>query len=167
VDNLNWERAWPRSIVHGDAMDTDDTARRAVLTSRIRTAAQLEQFWRALLEPLGFGQRTLWVQLLAEDGLPIPQTIQIDDVPLEQEPAMCRSLMEICSTVLEENAPDGSVAVLLSRPGRDGMREDDRCWARDLTEAGAELGVNLWPVHLANDLRLQVFAPDDLLPLTA
>jgi hypothetical protein len=136
-------------------MVTDEAARRAAMTTQVRTAPELEQLWRALLEPLG-------LQLLAEDGLPAPQIIQIDDVPLEPDDRACRSLMGICSQVLEENAPGGSVAILLSRPGRDGMRDDDRRWARHLTAAGADASVDLWPVHLANDSRLLVFAPDDL-----
>jgi hypothetical protein len=144
-------------------MVTDEAARRAAMTTQVRTAPELEQLWRALLEPLGFGRRTLWLQLLAEDGLPAPQIIQIDDVPLEPDDRACRSLMGICSQVLEENAPGGSVAILLSRPGRDGMRDDDRRWARDLTAAGADASVDLWPVHFANDSRLLVFALDDLM----
>ena len=56
----------------------------------------------------------------------------------------------------------GAVALLYTRPGVDTMNGDDRSWARSLTVAARAAGIDLWPVHFANDEELRVFAPDDL-----
>lgn len=57
---------------------------------------------------------------------------------------------------------DGSLAILLSRPGGEPMTDDDRSWARTLSRSARARGVSLWPVHLATDAELVVFAPDDM-----
>ena len=94
------------------------------------------------------------------------QLTQIEDIPRRAESKMCDSLLEMCRYVVGRNGAGGSVAMLLTRPGRDAMDDADRSWARCLTAAADHLSVSMWPVHFANDLELRVFAPDDLLAIT-
>jgi hypothetical protein len=76
---------------------------------------------------------------------------------------MCEPLLEICEDIVGRCGAGGSVAFLLTRPGRNPMNNADRTWARGLTSATEQLGVSMRPVHFANDVELRVFTPDDLL----
>jgi hypothetical protein len=90
------------------------------------------------------------------------QLTQIEDIPRWADPTLCESLLELSGHIVGRNCAGGSVAMLLTRPGRNPMEDADRSWARSLTSAAEQYGVSMWPVHFANDVELRVFAPDDL-----
>lgn len=134
----------------------------------VRTQHHLYMHWRALMGPLGFSERLLWLSLLDDGGFQTPVLTQIADLPAHPDDDLLARLMEVCSEVLRAQAPGGSVALLLSRPGRAPMSESDRAWARGLMSAAERAGVPMRPIHLANDEELRVFADDDLVvPRTA
>ncbi len=135
--------------------------RRPEDTPPIRTQADLWRHWRSLMGPLGFSERLLWILFLQADGRVTPVLQQICDLPTLPEPRLVDSLMQILQRVCEDLG-NGSVAVLLSRPGPAGITAAERTWARRLSDAGTAGGVALWPVHLANDHELVVVSPDDL-----
>jgi hypothetical protein len=112
--------------------------------------------------PLGFGRPRLWIAFLARDNMMSAQLTQIEDIPGSADAHMCGSLLEMCRHIVGRNGVGGSVAMLLTRPGRNPLDDADRSWARCLTSAAEQLGVSMWPVHFANDVELRVFAPDDL-----
>jgi hypothetical protein len=112
--------------------------------------------------PLGFGQSCIWIAFLAPDNMMSAQLTQIEEIPRSADPAMCRPLLEMCRHIIGREGAGGSVAFLLTRPGRQPMDDADRSWACGLTSAAQHLGVSMWPVHFANDVELRVFAPDDL-----
>jgi hypothetical protein len=128
----------------------------------IRNSGDLCLRWRALMGPLGFGRPRLWIAFLEPDNMMSAQLTQIEDIPRRADTKMCGSLLEMCRYVVGRNGAGGSVAMLLTRPGRNAMDDADRSWARCLTAAADHLSVSMWPVHFANDLELRVFAPDDL-----
>ena len=128
----------------------------------IRNPKDLCLHWRALMGPLGFGQPRLWIGLIRPDDMMSPQLIQIEEIPRSADAKMCEPLLEMCQYIVGRDGSGGSVAFLLTRPGRSPMNDADRSWARGLTSAAHELGVSMWPVHFANDVELRVFAPDDL-----
>lgn len=64
------------------------------------------------------------------------------------------NLMIGLSVLLEDFDPETSVALLLTRPGRDAVSADDRRWAEALTTAADRVGVPLEPVFRANDVRI-------------
>jgi hypothetical protein len=128
----------------------------------IRNSDELCQRWRALMGPLGFGRPRLWIAFLGRDNMMSPQLTQIEDIPGRGNAQMCGSLLEMCRYIVGRNGVGGSVAMLLTRPGRNPMDDADRSWARCLTSAAEQLRVLMWPVHFANDVELRVFAPDDL-----
>ena len=130
----------------------------------IRNSDDLCLRWRALMGPLGFGRPRLWIAFLEPDNMMGAQLTQIEDIPRTADSKMCDSLLEMCRHVVGPNGVSGSVAMLLTRPGRHAMDDADRSWARCLTAAADHLGVSIWPVHFANDVELRVFAADDLVP---
>ncbi len=134
----------------------------------VRTQHHLYLHWRALMGPLGFSERLVWVSLLDDGGFQTPVLTQIADLPAHPDDEMLARLMGAFSEVLHTHAEGGSVALLLSRPGRAPMTESDRAWARGLMSAAERAGVPMRPIHLANDEELRVFADDDLVvPRTA
>jgi hypothetical protein len=134
----------------------------------IRTQHHLYRHWRALMGELGFSERLLWCAFIDAGGFMTPVLSQIADVPLFPDDRFVANLIGIFDTVLREEVSGGSVAVLLSRPGRAYVTDSDRAWGRELTAAAERAGVSMRPVHLANDEDLRVLAGDDLiLPRTA
>ena len=127
----------------------------------IRNAEDLCLHWQALMGPLGFGQPRLWIASIQTDIMS-PQLTQIEEIPRWADAKMCQPLLELCQHIVGRNGAGGSVAFLLTRPGRNPMDDADRSWARGLTAAAQQFGVSMWPVHFANDVELRVFAPDDL-----
>ena len=133
----------------------------------IRSAEDMYRRWRALMGELGFSERLLWYTLISVDGRQAPLLSQVADLPLRPDELVVDNLMWICGQILRStDHPDGSVALLLSRPGSAHMTDSDRAWARALTAAGSRAELRLQPIHLANDEALKVFAPDDLIVST-
>lgn len=128
----------------------------------LRTQVDLHRQWRAMMGPLGFSFRRLWLLFLDRDDRPTPVMLQIDDVPEDPDPAGTDSLLAMCREVREDLGL-GRVAVLLSRPGADGLRVSDRRWGRALLAAAGRIDVPLAPLHLADDERLVPLTGDDLL----
>jgi hypothetical protein len=128
----------------------------------IRNTNDLCRRWRAVMGPLGFGQPLLWIAFLEPDGMMSPRLTQIEEIPRRADAKTCGALLEMCRHIVGWNGAGGSVAMLLTRPGRNPMDDADRSWARYLTSAADHLGLSMWPVHFANDVELRVFASDDL-----
>lgn len=119
--------------------------------------ADLHRLWRVLMGELGFARRRLWVLLVCADGRPVPHLIRVDEIP-ELPGGRLDGLLEMCQQLDDECG----VAVLLSRPGRDGVSAADRAWAGALLDAARATGVSCWPLHVANDVAVRVVAPDGL-----
>ncbi len=137
-------------------MTTPSDARAAIIS----TDADLHAFWTALMGPLGFGRRSLWLAVFDANGRPVPLLQPVDDIPLEPR-RFLPQWQHFCRTTLEMTAA-ASAAVLYTRPGSDPMNDRDRRWARAI-RASADGSARLWPTHFANDEHLTVFAPDDLI----
>jgi len=121
----------------------------------IADPAALNAFWRDLMGPGGFAQRTLWLILLDEDDRVLPEIIPIDGIPSRPD-VLADRLGDLLASLIGSGSA-ASAALLLSRPGPARMNDDDRCWARALVRHSPR-----WPVHLATADRIQVFSPDDL-----
>ena len=124
----------------------------------IRNRVDLEHLWRALMGELGFSRRCLWLLFLTPDGRPGP-LIPIDDLPDGPYDVPVDDLVALCREILQGPGGGGSVAFLITRPGRDPWHIGDRAWGRYLTAAAQELGGEdvggrVWPVHRANDAAL-------------
>ena len=128
----------------------------------LRSQADLHRHWRAMMGPLGFGGRRLWLLFLAPDDRPTELLMQVDDVPGSPRAGEADSLLHVCAEVRREHGL-GRVAVLLSRPGGRALLASDRRWGRALIDSARRLDVPLAPVHLANDEAVVPLTGDDLL----
>lgn len=124
-------------------------------TDPIHTDADMGERWRALLGPLGFGQRMLWVGFVGADRC---MHKVLSQVPVGRSPHrdLVTDLMIGLSALLDTDFEAGtSVALLLTRPGSDRGVADDHRWAQQLTEAAHRAGVPIEPIYLANDRAIQ------------
>lgn len=125
----------------------------------IRTQADLEQLWRRLMSPLGFGSCSVWL-VVVDRQRPLPQIMEFARTPAHPEDGSAEAL----ARALEHLAgPEVSFAFLRSRPG--GGRPDaaDLAWAKTLYDVGRRAGVRLEVVHLAHDHDVVPLTVDDLL----
>lgn len=117
----------------------------------IGCADDLRQRWRALMGPLGFSESLLWFAFIDSDHRLIPA---LNRLPLPEPDGL---LAELLLTRIREtisDLPGLTVAMLLTRPGRDGLTVADQQWAQMLTDEARARGVPMHPVHRANDIEL-------------
>jgi hypothetical protein len=128
----------------------------------IRSQADLHRFWRALLGPLGFTDRVLWVAFIDAADRASAGIGRCTALPEHPEQDVVRGLMDLCAEVLRGVFVCGRVAFLVSRPGPSHVTSSDQAWGRALTQAARSEGLPCEPVHIASDDDLRILAPDDL-----
>jgi hypothetical protein len=132
----------------------------------IHTQADLQDVWRELMGPWGFGGRSIWMLRFDTDRQLLPVITEIKECEGLPDPEMSTGLGEILRT-LDEDDPGTTFAFLLSRPGH-GVDDTDRAWARLLLDVGRAAGVHLEMPHLATEEGVRPLPPDELAPrLTA
>lgn len=131
-------------------------------TPPIRSLDDLERLWRSIKGPWGFSSPQVWCAVLGPGGEVTPILITIEDCPDVPDRAGVDFLLDHVTEVVDQIVAGGSAALMFARPGADDQREDDRSWARHLTEAGQRASIRVWPVFLANDADVRIVAPDDL-----
>lgn len=117
----------------------------------VHSTADLRERWRALMGPLGFGQRLLWFGFIGPDRR---FTKMLSRAPIDPRPQsrVLKNIMSALRVLLTEDAPAGStVALLLTGPGRGAVSSAERVWAKQLTETAARYEVPLEPIFRAND----------------
>ena len=129
----------------------------------IRSQADLDAMWRHLMSPLGFGYRRIYVVFVPPDGRVVPRIAEVTDLSELPDPELAANLLTMCADLIDQQLPTGTrVAFLYARPGGPDFTTADRRWGAALLQAADDAFVPTWPVHLANDHRLRVLAPDDM-----
>jgi hypothetical protein len=111
----------------------------------VHSPADLRQRWRALMGPLGFGQRLLWVGFIGRDRRMFKTMTQIPMPPWPRRDFVDDVLVRL-HWILYEFEPGTPPALLLTRPGAGGISDLDRQWATLLTEVAVERDVPLEPI---------------------
>jgi hypothetical protein len=119
-------------------------------TDPVYSPADLRQRWRALMGPLGFGQRLLWVGFMGGDRRLYKTMTQIPMPPRPRRDYVDDVLVR-WHWILYEFEPGTTPALLLTRPGVGGISELDRQWVALMTEVAAERDLPLEPIFRAND----------------
>lgn len=110
--------------------------------------------------PLGFSKRSLWLTFIDDEDRMTPVIVPIDDLPRQPDLPRIPLLADTCEHILATSVPGGSVAMLLSRPGRAGVCDTDRRWSRALY-AAADDRFPMRPLHLATPAQIVVLSRDD------
>ena len=127
-------------------------------TDPIHSPADLRQRWRALVGPLGFGERLLQFVFLGPDRRMVKA---LNEVPITARPdrRLAADLMAALRDILAEADDGTTVALLMTRPGVGAISAADRQWSAVLTGSAADFGVPIEPVCRANDEHLVVVEP--------
>jgi hypothetical protein len=127
-------------------------------TDPVHSVGDLCQRWRALMGPLGFGERLLWFAFVGADRRMIKVLNQIS-IPPSPSPSYGEDLFGPLREVLDGFEPGATVALLLTRPGRGVVSNADRRWAAMLTAAARRFDVPIEPIFRANDSSLVLVEP--------
>jgi hypothetical protein len=131
-------------------------------TAPVRTQADLQRTWRALVGNVGFSDRRLWLLFLRPDGRPLGPLLSLEDLPDGPYDLEVDEVVTVCREILAGPGNGGSVAMLITRPGRGPWTVSDRAWARYLTAAADRIGGQVWPVHRAHDRGLVPVSADEV-----
>jgi hypothetical protein len=116
----------------------------------IRSAEELTAHWSAALDPPIFGARSLWLMWLRNDGLPLPAMFPIEALPPLPDNGMIFGLLAIHEAIADEHLDGGGhLAMVLCRPGRSEITEDDDEWVGVLSEVFDDHIEGSWSLHLA------------------
>src|ERR1700756_755450 len=86
-------------------------------TDPVHSASDLRERWRALMGPLGFGQRLLWIGFIGPDRRLVKALSQLAVNPRPRA-RILKNLMSALRTRLDDMAPGTTVALLLTGPGQ-------------------------------------------------
>jgi hypothetical protein len=128
-------------------------------TDPVHSAADMGQRWCALMGPLGFGERLLWLGFVGADRRMYKTLSQ---VPIRARPKrwFVEDVVSRLRVVVDNFEEGATVALLLTRPGPGPISHLDRQWSTLLTEVAAEFGVPLEPIFRANDESLVLVEPE-------
>ncbi len=119
-------------------------------TDPVYSASDLRQRWRALMGPLGFGERLLWLSFLGPDRRLIKALSHVPVGPRPQS-RILKNLMSSLRMVLDGMAPGTTVALLLTGPGRGPISPADRLWSKSLADMARHFVIPIEPIFRAND----------------
>jgi hypothetical protein len=119
-------------------------------TEPVYSAADLRQRWRALMGPLGFGQRLLWFGFVGPDRR-LTKTLRQLAIGPRPRARMLKHLMSTLRTLLDDMASGTTVALLLTGPGFGPICSADRVWSKSLSDMAERFAVPLEPIFRAND----------------
>jgi hypothetical protein len=128
-------------------------------TDPVHSTADLRQRWRALMGPLGFGERLLRFAFMGPDRCLIKMLGDVEIGPAPKRSDI-ENLMWALREILRDMEPSTTVALLLTRPGPGEISRLDRQWSTMLTEAATEFGVPIEPIFRANDESLVQIEPE-------
>src|ERR1700753_155724 len=116
----------------------------------VHSTQDLRERWRALMGPLGFGNRLLWFGLIGPDRC---FTKKLGQVAIRPRPRgrIVWNLMSSLRTLLDDLEPGTTVALLLSGPGRGPVSTIELILAKSLTEMADRFAIPLEPIFRAND----------------
>ncbi len=127
-------------------------------TDPIHSASDLRERWRALMGPLGFGEKLLWIGFIGPDRRLYKTMSQLPIGPRPKS-RVSTGLMSALRSVVDGMPPGCTVALLMTGPGRGAIPAGDRLWAKSLSEAAAGLDVPLETIFRANDESLLPIEP--------
>lgn len=127
-------------------------------TDPVHSASDLCQRWRALMGPLGFGEKLLWIGFVGADRRLVKTMSQLPVGPRPRA-RILKNLMSVLRTLLDRMEPGSTVALLLTGPGHGPVSPADRVWSKSLTAAAERFAVPLEPIFRANDESLLQVEP--------
>jgi len=132
----------------------------------IRTQADLEAAWRALMGPWGYGRHSLWLMVLLDD-VPVPQLTEVEGCTEPPDTTTTEQFARLLARLSGDLGPGLRFAMLRTRPGPSHVEELDREWARSVYDACALAEVACEIVHLGTEERVRPLPPDEVMLASA
>jgi hypothetical protein len=132
----------------------------------IRTQNDLEQTWRELMGPWGYGRHSLWLMFI-QDDVPIPQLTEVEGCEEPPDAELTANFAQVLGGLAHELGDGLRFAVLRTRPGTDRVTDDDRAWARSVYAAAATAEVACEIVHLGTEESIRPLPPDEVIAASA
>lgn len=140
----------------------DATDRDELDSLLIRNQPDVQRMWELLMQPLGWRSTSLWVTFIGADRRPTRYLLEIADADVVPSDEELENLYGVLEHVLEEEGEGCTVALLVARPGRDPLGDQDRVFCTRLLAGARRAGVPVEPVHVATDVDIWPVTPDDL-----
>jgi len=96
-----------------------------------------------LVGPERAGPPALWFLLLDDEDRCLPLVLPVNDVPLRADPAVAAQVMTGLASVLEREAPGGSLVVACVRAGGGDRGAFETSWAAALRDAADDRGLRV------------------------
>jgi hypothetical protein len=109
-----------------------------------------------LVGPERAGPPALWFLLLDDEDRCLPLVLPVNDVPLRADPAVAAQVMTGLASVLEREAPGGSLVVACVRAGGGDRGAFESSWAAALREAADDRGLRVRAVAALGANRARV-----------
>ena len=119
--------------------------------ARIRSAADLTERWRLVLDPPVFAARSLWLTWFGTDGRQLPVVVPVEDLPALPDPALLVGLREVHGSVVDDQlGGSGHLSLALCRPGEPVITAEDDAWAEGLRSVlDDDRAAGTWSLHVA------------------
>ena len=115
------------------------------------SSEDLRRHWLALMSPLGFGDRTLWMAFVGSDRYMQPTLTPMPASTFDDWMLVYRVIIGVRDIRGEHLEAGTTVAFLLARPGSGPVDSDDLHWADMVTGAAEMHHVPIEPFFRAND----------------
>jgi hypothetical protein len=132
----------------------------------IRTQNDLEQAWRQLMGPWGYGRHSLWLMVIHDD-VPVPRLTEIDECVEAPDAELTSGFAHVLGALARDLGGGLRFAVLRTRPGTGAVTDDDRAWARFVYAAAGTAEVTCEIVHLGTEGSVRSLPPDEVIAGTA
>lgn len=130
-----------------------------MLTSPLRTDADVLARIAQLIAPADRERRSLWLFFLDRDQAQLPVVMPIADVPDDPDPELVGNLCWTIAEALGKGGPASSVVIALTHPGPASPGAADRAWHSRLRDGAA--------AHDAHVRMMCLATPEGVAPLSA
>ena len=121
----------------------------ATASAPVRSAAELTDRWRTLLDPPLFRARALWLTWFDSAGRQSPVVVPVEDLPQTPDPASYAGFRGLNGAVVDSMGRGCHLAMALCRPGAATVRDSDDEWVAAFAEVFDGLVDQTWSLHLA------------------
>lgn len=149
------DRSRPAWAAPGPDDDLADAASPGVVVPD--DSAALELMLR-LVGPERAGPPAVWFVLLDAERRLLPVVLPIADVPLRPDVAAARQLVHVLASVLDREAPGGSVVVAVVRAAGGDHGSFERAWGHALVVAATDVALPVAAVVAIGEHRARVLA---------
>jgi hypothetical protein len=115
----------------------------------VRSATELTDRWKRLLDPPTFRARTLWLAWFDAEGNQSPVVVPVENLPRSPDPTMFDGLRTLNEAVASHLGDGGHLAMAICRPGKAVAIDSDDEWVDALSELFDGLIAQTWSLHLA------------------